>query len=114
MGGFSFAQPSEEIRDLVDEGVFVANLQARHPPVFHIRMVAVRDVEGAPAPQFTFVAMVKVLQPMQIMEIPGNGSIFAINFKSIKRLVAARVTGGLEGGQRAVVETSQERAGVVD
>src|SRR5262245_15246436 len=40
----AFAGRAQEIRKLVDEGVFVPDLQARHPPVLHVRVVAVCDV----------------------------------------------------------------------
>src|SRR5258708_21012969 len=38
-----------EIRELVRERVLVADLQARHPPVLHVRLIAVGDVNVAPA-----------------------------------------------------------------
>src|SRR6202012_433566 len=41
----------KKVRDLVDERVLIANLQARHPPVLHIRMIAVRNVHALPAAQ---------------------------------------------------------------
>ena len=39
----------KKIGDLVNEGVFVADLQSRNPPVLHVRMVAVGDVNALPA-----------------------------------------------------------------
>src|SRR5688572_4136041 len=47
----------EEIGGLVDEGMLVADLQAGHPPMAHIGMLAVADVDRAPAAQLAFVAM---------------------------------------------------------
>ena len=32
----------EEVGELVDERVLVADLQSRHPPVLHVRMIAIR------------------------------------------------------------------------
>src|SRR6476660_7023244 len=55
-------QTVDEVRNLMDERVLVADLQSRHPPMFHIRMVAVADVQGAPAAQPAFVAVIKILQ----------------------------------------------------
>ena len=54
----------------MDEGVLVADLQAGHPPVLHIRMIAIGDVDAAPAAQPAFVAMIEILQPVQIVQIP--------------------------------------------
>ena len=51
---------------------------------------------------------------MQIMQVPEDGGVFAVDFESVERLVAARVTGGFKGRQRAVAEAGQESAGVVD
>src|SRR5687768_18366746 len=48
-GAFFLAEGLDEVGDLVDEGVFVADLQAGDPPVFHVGMVAVGDVDAAPA-----------------------------------------------------------------
>ena len=69
--GLLFAEGFEEIRDLMDEGVFVADLQARHPPVLHVGLIAVGDVDRLPAAELPFVAMVEVLQPMQVVQIPA-------------------------------------------
>ena len=60
----------QEVCDLVDERVLVADLQARNPPVLHIGMVAVGDMQRAPAAQPALVAMVEILQPMQIVQVP--------------------------------------------
>ena len=51
VGGAALPSPSasQEIGELMDERVLVADLQARHPPVLHVRMVAVGDVDAAPA-----------------------------------------------------------------
>ena len=44
-GGFAGLEAFDEVGDLMDEGVFVADLQAGHPPVFHVGMLAVGDVD---------------------------------------------------------------------
>ena len=58
--------------------------------------------------------MIEILQPMQIVQVPEDRGVFAVDLESVERLVAARVAGGFEGGERAVLETRQESAGVVD
>jgi hypothetical protein len=58
--------------------------------------------------------MIEILQAMQIVQVPENGCVLAVDLECIQRLVAARIAGRLERGQRSVVEARQERAGVVD
>jgi hypothetical protein len=58
--------------------------------------------------------MIEVLEAMKVVEIPGNRGVFAIDLEGVERLVAAGITGGLEGRQRTVGEPGQERAGIVD
>ena len=98
-GWFAVFNALEEIGDLVDKAMFVANLQARHPPVLHVRLVAITDVNRAPATNFALVAMVEILEPVQIVKVPENGRVLAIDLEGVERLVAAGVTGRLERGQ---------------
>ncbi len=94
--------------------MFIADLQARNPPMLHIGMIAVGDVQRPPATQLALVAMIEVLKAVEIVEIPHDRGVFAIYLQSIKRLVAARVSRRLEVGERAVAEARQESAGIVD
>src|SRR5690606_12917524 len=55
---FALGDPFQEVGDLVDEAVLVADRQPRHPPLVHVGMVAVGDVDRAPAAERAFVAMV--------------------------------------------------------
>ncbi len=41
MGAFSFAERLQKIGELMNERVLVADLQSGHPPVLHIRMIAI-------------------------------------------------------------------------
>src|SRR5215469_6080653 len=47
----------KEIGTLVNEGVFVADLQSRNPPVFHVWMVSVGDVNTLPPAQVALIAV---------------------------------------------------------
>src|SRR5580658_10460317 len=58
-----FTDGQDEIRGLVNEGVLVADLESWHPPVLHVRMVAVRNVNVLPSAQLTLIAVVEVFQP---------------------------------------------------
>ena len=96
------------------KAVLIADLQARHPPMLHIGMVAVADVDRAPAAQLTFVAVVEKFEAVQIMQVPAQRAVFAVDLERVQRLVAAGIAGGLERCQRAIAETRQKCAGVVD
>ena len=43
------AIPSRKSGRLMDEGMLIADLQSRHPPPLHVRMVAIRDMDALPA-----------------------------------------------------------------
>src|SRR6516165_5333848 len=77
-------------------------------------MISIRDVDAAPAPQLPFVAMVEVLNAMQVMKVPHCGCVLAVDFQGVERLVPASVPGRLECRKRSVLEAAQEGAGVVD
>ncbi len=77
----------------MNKGMLVSDLQAGHPPVFHVGMIAVRDVDTLPAPELPLVTMVKVVDTVQIVEIPGRGGALPVNFQSEQRFVAAGVAG---------------------
>src|SRR5438128_4142877 len=47
--GLAVGERLEEIGNLVDERVLVADLQARDPPVAHVGVLAVGDVDRTPA-----------------------------------------------------------------
>src|SRR5277367_2459623 len=98
----------------MNEAVFVANLQPRHPPMLHVWVITVRDVERPPAAHDSLIAMVKVLQTMKVVEVPKDRGVFAIDFERIERLVAASVARRFERRERAISEAREEEAGVVD
>src|SRR5262245_33390982 len=82
-----------EVCELVREGVLVANLQAWNPPVLHVRLVAVGDVDVAPAADAPFVLVIEVLETVQVVEIPERRRVLAVDLECVERLVAARVAG---------------------
>ena len=45
----------------MDERLRVADLQAGNPPVFHVGMIAVGDVNRFPAANFAFVFVIETL-----------------------------------------------------
>ena len=47
------------------------------------------------------------------MKIPSDGSMLAINFKSVERLVPARITRGFKIRKRSIAETRQKKTGII-
>ena len=56
----------------MDKSVLVPYLQAGNPPVLHIGMITVSDVNASPASERTFVAVIEVFEAVQIMKIPSQ------------------------------------------
>src|SRR5580704_1167385 len=94
--------------------MLVSDLQTGNPPMSHVRMVPVRDVQVSPAADLAFIAVVEILQPVKIVQIPHYGGVFAVNFECVKRLVSAGITRSLKRGQRSVLKACQEQTCVVD
>src|ERR1039457_3606646 len=98
----------------MNESMFVADLQSGNPPVLHVGVVAIGDVYASPAAQTALVPVIEVLQTVQIVEVPDDGCVLAVDFQGVQGLVPAGVTRGLEGGEGAVAEAGKEETGVVD
>src|SRR4051812_38915504 len=94
--------------------VLVTDLQTRHPPFVHVRMISVSDMDRAPPTYPAFILVLEVLKPMEVVQIPKNRGVFTIDFKSIESFVSARITGGSKCRQGAILKTCQESAGIVD
>src|SRR5262245_48452860 len=100
-GWFSAGDALDEVSDLVDEAVLVADLQAGHPPLVHVRMFAavIGNVDGAPAAEFPLILVIEVLKAMKIMQVPRDAGFLAVDLKCVKRLVSTRVAGALKSRQ---------------
>src|SRR5678815_5124900 len=46
--GFSTIQAFNEISGLVDEGMLISNTKSRHPPLVHIRLITICNMNRAP------------------------------------------------------------------
>ena len=88
----------DEIGNLMNEGMLVTDLQSWHPPFFHVGMLAtvIGDVNRSPAAEFAFIAVIKPFESMEIVEVPADRSILAIDFKGVEGLVSAGVSGRFE------------------
>ena len=93
---FTAVEAGEEIGDLMYEGMLVADAEAGDPPLVHVRHIAVGDVHAAPTARVGVVAMVKKFESVEVVQIPTDGGVCAVDFKRVKRLVAARVSGGFK------------------
>jgi len=101
----------------MDKRVLVADLQARHPPLVHVGVVGaiVGHVDRLPAARSTFAFLiVEDLEPMQVVQVPGDRHVLAVDLEGVQGLVPASVAGRFERRQRAVMEPAHEGAGVVD
>ena len=81
--------------------------QTRYPPVGHIGMIPIRDMNRSPTAEQSFVLVIEPLQPMQIMKIPGERSMFPVDLERIKRLMTPGVPGRLEGRQRSILKPAR-------
>src|SRR4028119_596839 len=70
--------------------------------------------DGPPAAPPALVAVVEVRQPVQIVQVPHDRGVLAVDLQGVERLVPPRVAGRLKGAQRTVLEAGEESAGVVD
>src|SRR6266436_5926175 len=98
----------------MNKRMFITDLQSWHPPFIHVGMIAIRDVQRSPTAHASFVAMIKILQAVQIMQVPENRSMFAVDFESIQGLVPTRITSRFKGGEGPVVKPGEESASIVD
>src|SRR5262249_14335735 len=83
----------------MDEAVFVADLQTGDPPVARVGMIAVSDMDRAPAAHAAFVLVIEVLQAMEIVQVPFDRGFFAVNFKRKGVLGAGGGGGWIERGK---------------
>lgn len=83
---------------MMHERVFVADLQAGHPPLVHVGVFAavVGHVNRPPAAELAFVPVIEVLEPVQVVQVPLDRGVFAVDLEGVQRLVAAGVAGRLE------------------
>lgn len=114
MGGFARFEAFQEIGNLVCERVFITNLQSWNPPVPHVGLIAVGDVDAAPAPDDGLIVVVEVLEAMQVVEIPRQAGVFAVDLEGVEGFVTSGIASRLKQPERAVAEVAEERAGVID
>src|SRR5713226_668169 len=77
-------------------------------------MIAVTYMNRAPAANDALIAMIKIVEAMQIVQVPGYRGMLAVDLKGVESLMAAGIARGFEDRQRAVLESCQKGAGVVD
>jgi hypothetical protein len=113
MRGLARSRLFKEVGDLMHERVLVADLQARDPPVVHVGLIAVGDVNGAPAADDRFVAVIEVLQAMQVVQVPLERRKLAVDFEVYSALCPRR-SGSIRISPASRFEVAEEGTGVVD
>ena len=89
---FTLGIRGQEIGHLVDETVLVTDAQTGHPPLIHVGHVGIRHMHRTPASDERIIAVIEVVQSMQIVQVQSNRRVFAIDFKGVQSLVASRVS----------------------
>ena len=82
----TFVEALQKVGHLMDKGVLVADAQAGHPPLVHVRHVAVCDVYAAPAARGRLVAVIEELQTVEVMQIPADGGVGTIDLQRYRAL----------------------------
>ena len=104
----------EEFGEGMGERVFVTETESRDPPVAGVRVIAVGSMDAGPTAAVTRDGVVEVVQAVEVMEIPLQRLLLAVDFERVEGLVAACVAGRLELGERTVFEAAQEDARIID
>src|SRR5262245_51941397 len=98
----------------MNEGVFVSDLQSGHPPALHIWMISICHMDASPATDQPLIAVIEVLDAMEIVQVPKCGSMLSVDFERVERLVAARVSCRFKRRERSIAEPAEKCAGIVD
>ena len=114
-------QAGEEVGQGVDERVLVADGAAGHPPVLHVGVLEIGDVDPLPAGEVVLdllagrrIDVAEILQHVRVFQVEEDRAVFAVELEGVVVLPPAGVAGALERAQGAVGEDGQEHAGVVD
>ena len=111
MNRFAVGTGVHEIRDRVDEGMFIADAVARRPPVRDVRLdaVALRHEDVAETlPVFRIVAVVK-FQPVHVLEIKVDRAFAAVDFEFDVIASSQRILCGFEVRHHAAFHPAEER-----
>ena len=77
-------------------------------------MIAVSDVNRSPTAQSRLIAVIEIVQAMQIVKIPRHGCVLAIDLEEILCLMPAGVTGGFKVAKRSIGEVAKKRARIIN
>src|SRR5262245_28149573 len=72
LGRLALGDAVEEVGDLMNKRVLVTDLKTRHPPLAHVRVLAVADVDRPPAAKRPLVAVVEPLEPVKVVQVPED------------------------------------------
>src|SRR5690625_6581314 len=71
----------------MDEGMLITHRQTGNPPFVHVRLITIGHMDISPAAGGGVPTIFKILQTVQILQIPPNGSLLAIDLEGIERFV---------------------------
>ena len=94
--------------------MLIAYAKAGNPPFVQVRVIPITYMDAAPATHRALVGVIEILKTIEVVEIPSNGSVFAVNLESVECLVASSVSSRLEESQRPVGKVAVKKAGVVN
>ena len=84
----------------MDESVLIAYDMARRPPVFRVAVDAFRGEQVAEAPGLWRIVFGEKLEPVHVLEIPGQSAFAAINLKGVAVPSSQSKAGCLETADR--------------
>jgi hypothetical protein len=64
MSRFTRFETLEKVCDLVNKRMLVSDLKARNPPVTHVRLITVGNVNASPASNDGLIGVIEILEPM--------------------------------------------------
>jgi hypothetical protein len=64
MRWFTRFETLEEVRDLVNKRMLVSDLKTGDPPITHVRLITVRNVNASPATYDGLIRVIEILEPM--------------------------------------------------
>ena len=93
MSRFSLIDPDQEIRQSIDEGVFVSNRAARDPPAIHVGVLEIGRVNSAPTSEVIFdffsiriTSVLKEVEILRVLQVKVARSILPVEFEGVEIL----------------------------
>ena len=76
-------EPARDVIRRTDQDVLIADGAAGHPPMIHVRVVAVPHRDCAVPARQRIVAPIVILKLVGILQVKGDGTVFAVDLKGV-------------------------------